>query len=370
MKGFTFFNKANKSTPGDQPTSKQVAQNQLVSPLQQIAATTKRLPKILVKEQESSKTQQDFTPDGHAIDAFMQENRHAEQLLREINRKLKKIERIGLDVHWNDMLLLLNELKEIKIHFKRKEDLLFPKLQEEKLNLLTENFTTLHNKINVNISNMIAATEAKNYKNLKQLFVQTDKMIVQGITKEEQVLFPSALSKLSDLHWKEIRTAGKEIGYCWISQSQDQLTQHLDQNSIKLDGFRLDSGFMTIAMIDSLFKALPLEITVVNQKDIIVYYNNIQNRIFKRGSNFIGAKFEDCHSGKTEKTVKKIISNFKKEKCDNIELYFNMENKKIYVQYKPIYDNFDNYAGFIEIAMDITYYRSLEGEKIDPFSLG
>lgn len=368
MKGFTFFKNNKKITLTDQPNTNEVNQNQVLSLLQQINATSKRLPKVLLKEQVQNKYRQDFTPDGHAIDAFMQENRHAENLLREIRRKLKKVERIGLDVHWKDLLLLLNELKEIKIHFKRKEELLFPKLKEEKLNLLTENFTTLHNKINVNISNMITAAEAKNYRNVKQLFSQTDKMIIEGITKEEQVLFPSALSQLSDLHWKEIRSAGRNIGYCWINQSQDQLTQHLEQSSIRLDGFRLDTGFMTIAMIDSLFKSLPIEITVVNQKDIIVYYNNKSERIFKRSSNFIGERFEDCHSGKTEKTVKKIISNFKKEKCDNIELYFNIDNKKIYVQYKPIYDASDNYAGFIETAIDITYFRNLEGEKIDPFS--
>lgn len=336
-----------------------------LSPIEEVGATSKKLPKVLIKEQLEKKNG-DFTPDGHPVDAFMQENRHAEIIIREMRKKLKKIEKYNLDVHWKDFLLLLNELKEIDIHFRRKEELLFPRLQENNsLTLLTENFTTLHHEIKKSIRNMIMAVKTKNLKNLKSLFTATASMIHEGIVKEEQILFPSALSQLTNEAWRELRKLGKTVGYCWIERAKDQLALHMEQGNIsKLDGFRLETGFMDLNTIDSVLNNLPIEITVINADDKIIYYNHQSSRIFMRTPAFIGERYEDCHTGKNSRTVKKIIADFKRGKKDNIELYFNMENRKIFVQYKPLF-NGENYNGFIEIATDITYFRSIEGEKIE-----
>lgn len=336
-----------------------------LTPLEEISKESKRIPKVLLREQQLKKDHDLFSVDGHAIDAFMQENRHAENLIKEIKRKFRKVERFNFEVHWKDLLLLLNELKSIEIHFRRKEELLFPQLQNEKLGLLSENFTTLHTAILKNIRNMIQAASTKNIKNFKTLFNQTCPMIHEGILKEERMLFPSALSQLNETQWKKIREQSKEIGYCWIEQIKDELVLRMEHEKNKLDGFRLETGFLPIGLIDKAFNALPCEITVVNADNKIVYYNCKDSRIFKRKTSFIGERFEDCHTGKSEKTVKKIISAFKKEKSEMFELWFNIENHKIYVQYKPFYDDEERYIGFIEIAMNVSYYRHLEGEKIN-----
>lgn len=336
-----------------------------LTPLEEIGKESKRIPKVLLREQQLKKDHDLFSVDGHAIDAFMQENRHAENLIKEIKRKFRKVERFNFEVHWKDLILLLNELKSIEIHFRRKEELLFPQLQNEKLGLLSENFTALHTAILKNIRNMIQAASTKNIKNFKTLFNQTCSMIHEGILKEERMLFPSALSQLNETQWKKIREQSKEIGYCWIEQIKDELVLRMEHEKNKLDGFRLETGFLPIGLIDKTFNALPCEITVVNADNKIVYYNCKDSRIFKRKTSFIGERFEDCHTGKNEKTVKKIISAFKKEKSEMFELWFNIENHKIYVQYKPFYDDEERYIGFIEIAMNISYYRLLEGEKIN-----
>lgn len=337
-----------------------------LSPLEEIGPQSKKIPRVLKKEkQRDKKSKSVFTPDGHAVDAFMQENRHAEMLLKETRRIIRKIEKFGLEVHWKDALLRVNELKDIENHYRRKDELLFPKLQPENFNVLTENFSALHREVKKNIRNMLQAIKNKNTRNMKALFNQTYEMIHEGILKEEQVLFPAALSQLSEEEWKEIRSEGKNIGYAWIEKRRDQLTLQMEEEGKKLDGFRLSTGFMSIDRIDQTFNALPVEITVVNEEDVIVYYNREESRLFKRLPSFIGEKYVDCHTGRNEKTVKKIISKFRRMQRENIELYFNMDERKIFVQYKPFYSTEGEYRGFIEIATDISLYRLLEGEKTE-----
>ena len=336
-----------------------------LSPIEEIGSKSNKIPKVLKKEKKKIKNKvEQFTPDGHAIDAFMQENRHAELLLKEIKRIFKKVEKFYFDVHWKDTLLLLTELKDIEKHYKRKEELLFPLLQPEDFSQLFKNFEILHKEVNKKIRSLIQSAKTRNLKSFQQIFNTTHEIIRDVIVKEEQVLFPAALSQISEKQWRQIREKGKEIGYAWITKREDVLTEQMAKDGKNMEGFKLNSGYLTLNQIDVALNSLPLEITVVNGDDIITYYNNEKNRLFKREPAFIGEKFIDCHTGRNEKTVKKIISDFKQHKNENIELYFNMDDKKIHVQYKPLYSPDEDYIGFIEIATDISYYRSIEGEKI------
>ncbi len=345
---------------------KAVQRQSSLSPLEVIGAQTRKIPKVLIKEQKKEKKNKShFTPDGHSIDAFMQENRYAEQLLKEIQKISKKIEKSPLEVHWKDALLCVTDLKEIELHYRRKEELLFPHLNQDDFVLLTENFSILNKTVKKNIRNIIQSVKSKNIKNFKALFNQTYEMIHEGIKKEEQTLFPAALSKLTETQWETIRAEGKEIGYAWIERAQDPLTAHMEEEGETLEGFRLETGFLSIEKIDQVFNSLPLEVTVVNEEDQIIYYNRHEDRIFKRLPGFIGENYINCHTGRNEKTVKKIIANFKKQKQEEIELFFNMDDKKIFVQYKPFYNHNGEYKGFIEITTDISYYRQIEGEQTD-----
>ncbi len=335
-----------------------------LSPLDEASNTTRKLPKIIRKDKSKNKKEKStFTPNGHAIDALMQENRHAEILIKESRRALKKIDRSPIELHWRDLNLLINELAEIKYHYQRKEELLFPKLQGENCAPLLEYFINIHKEIRKNIRNLLQAIKSSNLKNVKQTFLVTTEQIHNCITKEEQLLIPTALSQLKDEDWQEIRNMGKTIGYSWIEKDQDPLALHLKTQGIKLDGFRLDTGFMSINRMDQVFNALPVEFTVINADGIIIYYNQENTRNFKRKPKFIGESYTDCISTKNTKNIKKIIEIFKKKEQEFVDLYFYIDEQKIYVQYKPLYNVAGEYSGLIEIAQDITFFTTLEGEK-------
>lgn len=307
-------------------------------------------------------TENIYSPSGHPIDFYMQENRYAEKIVKEIKQTIKKIENSNLPVYWTNIYALTEVLKDIDKHFRRKEEILFPYLDSDHSFGLINYFLNLHKEIRKTIRNMGQAAKNKNLSNFKSLFVSLNLLLRDCILKEEQTLFPTALSQLSEDQWREIRSKGGTVGYAWLEVGSEKA--NIQDTDIKLDGFRLDSGFLKLDKIEHLINHIPLEITIINHEDILIYYNkDTEDRIFPRSINQIGKKYSTIYSSKDAKKVGKIISNFKRKKTAFEEFYFQKDNAFIYVKYQAIFGKSGEYQGLIEIVQDIKILKQLNDEK-------
>lgn len=115
--------------------------------------------------------------------------------------------------------------------------------------------------------------------------------------------------------------------------------------------------------IESIFEALPIEISFVDADDTVRYFNKGMNRIFPRPDSVAGKKVQDCHPQKSLDKVEEILKGFKAGTLDKAEFWINLRGKMIYIRYFPVKDKEGNYIGCIEAAQDITDIRKLEGEK-------
>ncbi len=115
--------------------------------------------------------------------------------------------------------------------------------------------------------------------------------------------------------------------------------------------------------LEAILETLPVEVSFVNKKDEVRYFNKGMKRIFPRPSSVMGKKVQNCHPPKSLDKVMRIINDFKAGKRDNAEFWIDLRRRKIYIRYFAVRNEKGEYLGCLEVSQDITDIQKLEGEK-------
>ena len=116
-------------------------------------------------------------------------------------------------------------------------------------------------------------------------------------------------------------------------------------------------------ILQAILKTLPLEVTFIDENDIVRYYSTGQKGVCIRTPEAIGRNVQDCHPKKSLSRVNEIITELKSGKRDFAEFWFNFRGHKIYIRYFPVKDKESKYIGIIELIQDITEFKKITGEK-------
>ncbi|MBN1697216.1 MAG: DUF438 domain-containing protein [Spirochaetales bacterium] len=316
---------------------------------------------------------------GHPLHTYMEENRAAEKLLKSIAPLLKKIDKIK-ETGVEELKNRLEELKRINLHFTRKENQLFPKLEQAGFYGPTRVMWGKHDEIRT----MFSETEKALQTGDTGAVGNTGKRLIAAIKKmifmEEKILFPTALRKLTDSDWIDIRNEESEIGYAWIRPGNLWDTAIARQKRKRQprkptpepaagraeaihETFHLDEGDVRIDQINLLLKHLPVDVTFVDENDRVRYFSQGKDRIFPRSPAIIGRAVQNCHPPKSVHIVDRIIESFKKKEKDVAEFWLTINGRFIHIRYFALYDKADVYRGVIEVSQDVTDIRALEGER-------
>jgi len=112
-----------------------------------------------------------------------------------------------------------------------------------------------------------------------------------------------------------------------------------------------------------ILETIPLEISLVNEDDLVRFWNKHDTRIFKRPVAVIGKSVQNCHPKQSVDRVNKILSDFKAGKRESAEFWIDLKERKVYIRYFAVRDRTGRYLGTLEVTQDITEIRELEGEK-------
>ncbi len=115
--------------------------------------------------------------------------------------------------------------------------------------------------------------------------------------------------------------------------------------------------------LEAIFDALPVEVTFIDDADVVRYYSRGDKRMFKRTPAVIGSKVQDCHSPKSQHKVNQVIGDLKSGKRDVAELWIDLNGRKIYIRYFAVRDKAGKYLGTLEVTQDITDIQKITGEK-------
>ena len=125
----------------------------------------------------------------------------------------------------------------------------------------------------------------------------------------------------------------------------------------------LDRGLLTAEQIDLLLTRLPVDISFVDEHDIVVYYSATPDRIFPRSPGVIGRKVQNCHPAKSVDVVEKILKAFHSGERSSAEFWIESGGKFIHIRYFALRDGRGAYRGALEVTQDVTAIRALRGER-------
>lgn len=323
------------------------------------------LKKTVSKEQSSS----------HPVYLFKLENREIEKITSALKIIINDLELQKLDNKKENIKILLESLKNIKGHYTRKEQILFPYL--EKYGFFgpskvmwgkDEEIREILGVAITDIEKVTTKTQLDEYvvKNLNPLIEEVEGMIF----KEENILFPAALEKLDTNDWVEVLKESEEVGYVFIEKPKEteQLIRELsaaviEEPTIKYDKISFPSGDMYLKEMMLLLNTLPVDITFVDKNDEVKYFSEGRDRIFLRARSIIGRKVQNCHPPESVDVVEKILKSFKEGKKDFFEFWIPLNEKFVYIRYFAVRDVNRSYQGTLEITQDITEIKKLDGVR-------
>jgi PAS domain S-box-containing protein len=115
--------------------------------------------------------------------------------------------------------------------------------------------------------------------------------------------------------------------------------------------------------LEGILEAIPVEISFVDENDLVKFWNKHETRIFKRPISVIGKSVQNCHPKQSVDKVNQILSDFKSGRKDSAEFWINLGERKVYIRYFAVRDKAGRYLGTLEATQDITEIKKIEGEK-------
>jgi PAS domain S-box-containing protein len=269
---------------------------------------------------------------------------------------------------------------QINKHYLRKENLLFPYLEKHGFYGPSSVMWAIHDDIRAKLKELQQIlTKYRDYdfaalvSAMKQVAQPLSTAITEMIYKENNILYPAALERLSDAEWLAIKEQSAELGYCLI-QPGDEWPQAITKEQpaaaaqpaeapVIPSALSLDTGSLTPQEINLLLKHLPVDITFVDKDDTVRYFSQTPERIFPRAKAIIGRKVQNCHPPASIHVVNRILDDFRQGKRDVAEFWIQMKGKFVHIRYFAVRDENGAYVGTIEVTQDITRIRELTGER-------
>lgn len=316
-------------------------------------------------------------PEGHPIDVMLKEN---VELRKVISDALSIIHGIETEKpsNFSDKVLklrgLFNNLYDVDKHYLRKEYLIFPYLEREGVTGPPKVMWGKHDEIRDLIKGSIEILQADDlsiddFEASSEIVLKPGlKGVAEMVIKEEEILFPMSLDKLTEADWYEIDRQSLEIGYClydpqvrWRPQwaAEETINQAQKEGGV----IQLPSGSFSVEELLSILNTLPIDMTFVDKNDKVKYFSQSSHRIFQRNRAILNRDVRHCHPPASAHIVDKIIDDFKSGKQSRAPFWINLGDKFIHIEYFALRNEKGEYLGTLEVSHDLTHYRSLEGEQ-------
>ena len=313
----------------------------------------------------------------HPLDAYQRENAVVTELVGELRAGLDALHALDDDDERAEVVSAISEglerLAQVSVHYTRKEHQLFPVLEAHDVSGPTKVMWGLDDDIRERIRSMRALAAAGDSVTLGSMLADTLQMVDDMVYKEEKILFPTALSIVTDEEWAQMAAGDAEIGYAWVegangdaARAQAVAATPSTPNAGTAPGgellLPLPTGSLTLSQLDVLFRALPFDLTYVDENDRVRFYSEGE-RVFPRSPGAIGREVRNCHPPKSLAKVEAILAEFKGGTKDVAEFWIEMGDKFIHIRYFALRDEAGAYKGCLEVVQDATHVRGLTGQR-------
>lgn len=318
------------------------------------------------------------TVEGHPLDTMRRENDALGEVVAKMRATLQEINGLDDNAVPDGQLTALraafNELMDVEKHYRRKENLLFSFLEKHGVSGPSKVMWGKDDEVRDLLKALGEVLEqsdavAGDWKVVAETVAEPALAAIEEmIFKESEILFPMALSTLTADDWGEIWTQSPDYGWCLVEPSgkyaPPQAGKPAHEASLgKGDAIRFGTGALTFQQIDAMLKALPVDVTFVDNDDRVAFFSEGGSRVFARSKAIIGRKVQHCHPPKSVDTVERIIADFRAGRQNVAGFWIQNQDMFVHIRYFAMHDEQGEYLGTLEVTQDIAPLRQLEGEQ-------
>ncbi len=316
-------------------------------------------------------------PAGHPVHTFKKENEALHGELALVDKLFDEIQGLAGDADASEQLGLLrlrfSRLADVDKHYSRKENLVFPFLEKKGITgpptvmwgkddeireLVKGALETLEH------TDSVTASEAQGL--IQLVFRPVAEAIAEMIFKEEEILFPMCLDKLTEEEWYTVYTQSPQIGFCIYDPTDEWKpagTPEPKEEKATAGTVTFPSGSLTPLQLQTILNTIPFDLTFVDENDTVKYFTQGRERIFERNRAIIGRKVQNCHPPGSVHIVQQILDDFKSGKADRAPFWITLKDRFIHIEYFAVRDESGAYLGTLEVSQDLTEKRALTGEQ-------
>ena len=324
-------------------------------------------------------------PSNHPIMCYYREN-------DEMRKVLKEVERLApYPVIKNEWLGIYDELAKWRTHLSRKQNQLYSILEQKGFDRPTTTMWLLDDFIRDEIRDTRKLIE----EDKDAEFIAMQKTIVHDVLdlmeKEETVLYPTSLAMISPAEFEEMKSGDREIGFAFITLEPEEKTEEApaqENSTAPQAGFGAElasllnkygysaggnasadtvldvaTGKLTLEQINLIYKHMPVDISYVDENEIVKFYTDTEHRVFPRSKNVIGRDVKNCHPRTSVHLVEEIIEKFRTGEQDTVDFWINKGDLFIYIYYVAVRDENGRFRGVLEMMQDCSRIRKLEGSR-------
>ena len=330
-------------------------------------------------------------PENHPISCYRRENAKMKELLLSVE------DLVQYPLIKNQWLELYEDLLKFKIHLSRKQNQLYPVLEKKGFTRPTTTMWTLDDFIRDEISecyNLLLEDKEEEFIG-KQAELVAD--VRDLMDKEENILYPTSLEMINEEEFRYMAEGDREIGFAYISVQADKSGNSASASSSasastagaplsglssapgfaeelagllgkygfnnKEEKLNVTTGQLTLEQINLIYQHMPVDLSYVDENELVCFYTDTKHRVFPRSKNVIGRDVKNCHPKTSVHIVEEIIKKFRSGEQDKAEFWINKPDLFIYIIYYAVRDENGKFRGVLEMMQDCTHIRSLQGSQ-------
>lgn len=335
-------------------------------------------------------------PENHPLWAYLEEINAVEKVALEADELLKQEKFIK-----NPWLGVFDSLAEWRTHLSRKQNQLYPMLEDHGFDRPTRIMWTFDDAVRDAISASYALLREDKYEEFLASVPETLAKLRDLNSKELEVLLPTSYKLLSDEEFVRMSKNDHEIGYAIINAPGLYVVPGINDSAAQLNGnnsaqggavsneflndlagllskyvgpvggapvgkdavLDVATGKLTLEQINLVFRHLPVDLSYVDENELVKFYSDTPHRIFPRSANVIGREVKNCHPAKSVHIVEEIVEKFRSGEQSQAEFWINKPGLFIYVIYTAVRDENGKFRGVLEMMQDCTHIRELEGSR-------
>lgn len=313
----------------------------------------------------------------HPLNHYYMENDEMRKLLLSVE------DLIQYPVIKNQWLELYDQIKQYPIHYQRKQNQLYPVLEQKGFDRPTTTMWNFDDIIRDEIreaQQLLESGQEDKFINQQKVFVAHCRDLME---KEETILYPTALALITPDEFEDMKLGDQEIGFAFIQVEHHKHTDAPAQ-AAQTAGFAQDlqallgkygyntggnetldvaTGKLTLEQINLIYRHLPVDLSYVDENELVKFYSDTDHRIFPRSKNVIGREVVNCHPRKSVHVVKEIIEKFRSGEQSKAEFWINKPGLFIYIIYVAVRDQEGRFRGVLEMMQDCTHIREMQGSQ-------